>query len=402
MGINSSVRSLLTSNLRVVFICLSILFLLDLGIIVIFAYQYPSNSQKVSVGMIGFSLAFAALIIGYFIGFIFGLPRINPHGSHSVESNSYSDTLSEEESTKRSLYSENSNLENISDWLSKILVGIGLIQLTQVPAYLQQFSDFLEPALSGRQINAGIFGTSVVIFCLLDGFLIGYLWTRCYAPIEFGKKRSDLQNITNDMRTIRQDFEVHNLVDRILNHDETEKEIELHVDELKRQIWKASDGTKEDIYVLAKEHRQKFWIINKQKMELSIPIFRLLIIANPENHNYYAQLGFALKDKRIPDWKEASEKLTEAIKKFPDSDKFSYKIRLYRINRAMCNINLDTNFNKNMKSDDSVTSSIMEDLLFCETEEYIKNNFLNDQTKPIKKWMELNNKSMEDLKACTQ
>lgn len=380
------------------------LFLVNLGIITAFATQYSSYSQQISVLSVGFAFAFAALIFGYFIGFIFGLPRTHPQESRSFESNNFNNTSNEERSTQYSLYSENSNLENISDWLSKILVGVGLIQLTLIPTYLHKFTEFIEPALSGQQANMGIIGTPILVSCLFDGFLIGYLWTRCYAPTEFGKKRSELQNMTYGMKTAKQDYEVISFVNLILNQDTKKKEVKPSIDheDLGRRIREASEGTKAYIYFLTKEQRRGNWERNKQKIELTIPIFRALIVSNPKDYRYHGQLGFTLKDQENPNWKEALNELDKAITMFPENEKSNYKYRLYRINRAVCNINLDPDFQNNSESKDPIKKSILEDISVCEPVEYIRDNFLKDSTKPFITWMKLNKVSMDDLNACTQ
>lgn len=83
-------------------------------------------------------------------------------------------------------------------------------------------------------------------------------------------------------------------------------------------------------------------------------------------------------------------------------EKSNYKYRLYRINRAVCNINLDPDFQNNSESKDPIKKSILEDISVCEPVEYIRDNFLKDSTKPFISWMKLNKVSMDDLDAYTQ
>jgi tetratricopeptide (TPR) repeat protein len=284
-----------------------------------------------------------------------------------------------------------------------------LIQLTQIPTYLRQFTEFIEPVLSGQQVNTGIIGIPILIFCLFDGFLIGYLWTRCYAPTEFGKKRSELQKFTNDIKIYKQDYEAITLAKRILDQ-ETELPIQ---EEFNQKIKKASDNAKDYIFYLAEKERKSSRessiedpenkISHLLKMELTIPVFRALVTSNPENYRAHAQLGFALKDKKNPAWKEALDELNKAITKFPENDKYNYKYRLYKINRAVCNINLDPDYQIDIETKDRKRlESILEDILYCVDSEYIQKNFINDGNKPFQKWMAINKYSINNLNTCIQ
>jgi hypothetical protein len=99
------------------------------------------------------------------------------------------------------IYTDNSNLEQISDWLTKMITGIALFQLVKIPGYLQQFSEYIQPAL-GNSSNGGIFGTFILISYSLDGFLIGYLGTRRRAAVDFGKAYFEQQDIKRLIKEI--------------------------------------------------------------------------------------------------------------------------------------------------------------------------------------------------------
>lgn len=68
-------------------------------------------------------VAGVALATGGMAGFLFGIPRSaqEPQGSAGLPLEQASE------------YKVNTNLEQISDWLTKIIVGIGLTQLGTVP-----------------------------------------------------------------------------------------------------------------------------------------------------------------------------------------------------------------------------------------------------------------------------
>lgn len=87
----------------------------------------------------------------------------------------------------------NTNLEDISDWLTKILVGVGLTQLGTIGGGLAKLGNALEPALGGAP-NSGAFGVALVITFALTGFLGAYLWTRLTLPIAFQRAETEVED----------------------------------------------------------------------------------------------------------------------------------------------------------------------------------------------------------------
>ena len=78
--------------------------------------------------------------------------------------------------SKSGSYTSNSNLEQISDWLTKVLVGAGLVQLAALPGGLRALGDYLGEGLTGP--NAAASAVSFTIYGAGIGFLIVYLWVR--------------------------------------------------------------------------------------------------------------------------------------------------------------------------------------------------------------------------------
>lgn len=104
---------------------------------------------------LGGILAGGAFTIGSLLGLLFGIPRT-------------SDTAA-----VKGQWVANTNLIQISDWLTKVLVGVSLTTLFKVPDLLGQF---------GRSYGAELGSPSMAIGLLLhfsvSGFICGYLMTR--------------------------------------------------------------------------------------------------------------------------------------------------------------------------------------------------------------------------------
>jgi hypothetical protein len=132
-----------------------------------YALQQPPRAETLAGGLI---VATAALGAGAFLGFLFGLPRIR-RPTEDVRDRG------------RPVWS-NANLEEISDWLTKILVGVGLTQLVRAPAGLDALSDALAPMFGDRS-SGGPFGVAISLAFVVSGFLVGYMATRTWVPVAF-------------------------------------------------------------------------------------------------------------------------------------------------------------------------------------------------------------------------
>lgn len=119
--------------------------------------------------------ALSCLISGAAVGFLFGIPKILQADRPA------------EETQAAAAYRQqvNTNLEQISDWLTKIIVGLGLINLTSIPPYLGRMAGLLA-AGTGDERNTS-FALALIVYFSLLGFLSGYLSTRLFLASAFSK-----------------------------------------------------------------------------------------------------------------------------------------------------------------------------------------------------------------------
>jgi len=131
----------------------------------------------------------ACFILGTFVGFLFGIPKI----LQSQASSGDSDKNGENARSYKQLV--NTNLTEISDWLTKIIVGLGLVKLTKIPPYIKDLATTLGSGISEPQPSAsssGIaFAYGIIVCGFTVGFLFGYLATRLYLAPEFRKAEQD-------------------------------------------------------------------------------------------------------------------------------------------------------------------------------------------------------------------
>ncbi len=126
----------------------------------------------------GCLLALAAAMVGALAGFLFGLPRSARTDVVTRDPGAPAgDAQRIAVETRASGYRANTNLEDISDWLTKILVGVGLTQIASIPAAFKTVVDIVKVAMGSGEDSAAIAG-SVLVGYLLIGFLATYLWAR--------------------------------------------------------------------------------------------------------------------------------------------------------------------------------------------------------------------------------
>jgi hypothetical protein len=134
----------------------------------------------------GLLVAAAAAAVGVILGFLFGIPR-------SLQRDDTAQNAGEPFQSVRA----NTNLEQISDWLTKIIVGVGLVQAGKIVAIVEDMAAKIGPLFIGpwfavpgnASAPAATSGSAfvlvlMVLFSIL-GFLVGYLWARIYLQEAF-------------------------------------------------------------------------------------------------------------------------------------------------------------------------------------------------------------------------
>ena len=132
---------------------------------------------KVFLSQLGLAILIASafLCFGGLLGFIFGIPSfLNRNGANE----------------NTSLFKYNDNLIEISDWLTKIIVGVGLVEIRKIFSILNRVSSKLGSSFSS-QIGTNLVFILIVLFIIL-GFLTVYYWTRTDFTYILKKVDSDM------------------------------------------------------------------------------------------------------------------------------------------------------------------------------------------------------------------
>jgi len=167
-----------------------IVFIALLGIFGILIYVYQDwigrtkiiKSYAYSMCATLFFVAGGVFCFASSMGFLFGIPR----------------SASTSEAKPNKHYIGNDNLLQISDWLTKIIIGVGLTELHQIPSTLKRLAHYIT---ENTHVGNEALLLFVIIYFGCIGFLFGYLWTRLYFIKMLSDSDIDVNN-DNDQTTV--------------------------------------------------------------------------------------------------------------------------------------------------------------------------------------------------------
>lgn len=144
----------------------------SIGIVAVICYGATFGLPTASAGVL---VAFSAAAVGVVVGFLFGIPGATRRAADGLPSITES---------QQSASSVNTNLMEISDWLTKIIVGVGLVELGKLSVRFGQLDGVLGTVLGGKPLGV-VVGASELIYFSAIGFVFGYIITRTYISTTF-------------------------------------------------------------------------------------------------------------------------------------------------------------------------------------------------------------------------
>jgi hypothetical protein len=293
---------------------------------------------------VGYGILFggSAFICGVMLGYLFGL---RPSGQTKGADGQASTALPQ------------SNLEEIADWLTKLILGAGLVALTKLPAPILRFVTFMaigvDPTPAAKVTPVGAGGNPAIALAIMGffstcGLLYGYLWTRYE------------QAVTLDTDT---DSSALALVDRWLRAATTpdDQMRKATVDAIK----KASLEARMRIFQQSQQYRVPS---TPEVNDRSVVVFQALVDADSRQffHRNRGECALAFMGKtKDPknaddDWNHAHDLLDDAITTRDRSGEKGWQA--YELARAVCQIHLDADFKKGQSSSPGVKQLITADL----------------------------------------
>ncbi|UWZ83104.1 hypothetical protein [Occallatibacter riparius] len=206
--------------------------MMALGITVLIGFAVAHrDANPVAIACVAILTAGAAWVAGMLLGFIFGLPQPSPKPQISapnqppLAANSNQPDPSQAASKPQALTSNQSasaansnqpdpsqaasklqtpatdqpvpaadatkqdshpptNLDQIGDWLTKLILGAGLTQIAKLPGGLDQLGTYIGSNMgSGNDFK--LVAMAICVFFPACGFLFGYIWGRIFLPGAF-------------------------------------------------------------------------------------------------------------------------------------------------------------------------------------------------------------------------
>ncbi|MCW3070524.1 MAG: hypothetical protein JWO44_414 [Bacteroidetes bacterium] len=380
-GFNQKAHAVITNLLKT-------LTSLGLVLLVIYGFRFDGTHLIIKVITTSLFLGFAYLMIGGVLGFLFGIPKTLQKESKAGD---------DQQSTS---FNANTNLEQISDWLTKIIVGVGLTQLYTIPHKIYRLGEIFAPYLGGEPpaTDAKIFGIVLFLFFVPVGFIYGYIYTRMYLPNMLADADRMLREVGEiyDAKSMGA-YKALNKLDILFNPSINETSLDTR--NLIELIKNSPPLAKNMIFEKTRDFRRKCKENGHLKdMMRTIPVFQALIDdENQENlYQQQAQLAYIYKDIRpiLKTEEDKKQNLMKAIKLFGEAivNRKVDGFFIYEYNRAYCNILLDDNYRENKAtSDASLKNAITADLRLIKAKTGLQTMEQNTgEARVINKWIALN------------
>jgi hypothetical protein len=151
------------------------------GIVILYFYCDGATQAFWASTMVGVGI----MIVGGLLGLLFAIPR--------AQDPDKLDGLPQ----RRRPFIVNTNFEQISDWLTKIIVGVTLVQLDEIVTKLGHVIDDIA-GIFGNQTGATLVAAGIVSYFSAVGFLIGYVATRSLITMLLGWIEGTLSEVLEE------------------------------------------------------------------------------------------------------------------------------------------------------------------------------------------------------------
>jgi hypothetical protein len=178
------------------------------GVAALGLWSYSRADLWASTFALGLFLMGGAALVGGVVGLLFGIPKsvadlaVAPAPAKVDPAAGDSETA--QQTPARSSYAVNTNLEQISDWLTKIMVGVGLTQVgaiqTQFNALSSDFGKAFAVPQGALDASPASAAALIITYGLTAGFLAGYLLTRMFLPGAFVRADAALLQANTELK----------------------------------------------------------------------------------------------------------------------------------------------------------------------------------------------------------
>jgi hypothetical protein len=177
-------------------VMLGIMIVLSVGAIVL--SRMGSGAAQVGVGL---AILLSAFLVGALVGFLFSLPRVLARGNAeaAISADQAGRTpVAANEGQGRNLLQTNSNLERVSDWLTTLLIGIALADISKIDSGLFRFRTFIAETSGPCGATCSIL-PALAPMLLIIGAVLGFLSMYLYTRIEIARLFRNVEDEQNEL-----------------------------------------------------------------------------------------------------------------------------------------------------------------------------------------------------------
>jgi hypothetical protein len=156
------------------------LMLVLLGAVVLCLFFFGSSRSGTRLVTLELLLGACALSVGGLLGFLFGIPRTLTRDAPAAADAAEVAAEDRPGEPHRLAYQPSTNLEQVSDWLTKILIGVGLVEFGKASSALERVGARVQGQVGAGVPGADVLTQAVIIIFAITGFLASFLWTRIY------------------------------------------------------------------------------------------------------------------------------------------------------------------------------------------------------------------------------
>jgi tetratricopeptide (TPR) repeat protein len=146
---------------------LGLLVTLSLSLLVIFSCG-ATVAGRLYAGWIAIGWGLAFFFPAFTVGMLFGIPKQNEDAA---------------ETKKASSLAMNGNFAQISDWMTKMITGVTLVNAKNIPSYIDRAGTYVGASLtSSGDVGPSLGGAIAILFSGL-GFVAGFIFTSVYLSL---------------------------------------------------------------------------------------------------------------------------------------------------------------------------------------------------------------------------
>lgn len=265
---------------------LMLIFVVSYLAILLYAINTKTFGEGLKVFGLGVLISIASLGIGGILGFIFGIPS--------------------PKNTDEGTYERNTSLKQVSDWLTKIIIGVSLVELKSIIKYFNISTNHISELINVEK-SVGVYVASIIVAFSIIGFMLVYILT---VTMFFQKL------VTNDnlIKNLINDAEVN--PDEVIISESIKKDFNLNLKEKSQVLdYVSKHGVKINDAYAAK--RLAKILFHMKEYEHSVLAYAWAFTKDKEDVNLKINEAF-IRNKFLKQFEESNRILLEIVASNPE------------------------------------------------------------------------------------